>query len=235
MSINLISHLTLSHVNTLAHHVAQCEAWLALSGAGTNTTPLSYAALELRYAIERLAVHYWAGMVAGTPDESELLEIGSFKKIEARIYELAGHQLKINRGFDFAELLSSILGIKLALARPNMPLLRRHWHTCSEVCHIGWALATSVPDFVLKTHAELDTARLDIAAMVSGYQGIPRLDGSKMHQLQRDFIEGRIGEQEVREFVKAEGLNATFAAKPGAQETAVGTPIPAASLPLSKG
>lgn len=221
--------LALSHAPTLAHHITQAEAWLALSDSGQNTASLGYAALELRYAIERLAVHFWAGMIKGTNEEAELLEIGSFNKIEARIYELAGHQRKIDKGFEFAELLCRFLGITLSLAKPNIPLLKKHWHTCSEVCHIGWALASQSPEVIASTFAELQKARIEVAAMAAGYSAIPRLDGPRMHKLQRDYIDGAITEEDVRAFVVSEGLKAEYQATPSASAVPIGSPLQPAS------
>ena len=72
------------HQPGLAHHVRQGVAWLSASGEGENTAALSYAAFELRFAVERLAVHYWATLLDRKPEEQDLREIESFKRIERR-------------------------------------------------------------------------------------------------------------------------------------------------------
>lgn len=46
------------HQPTLEHHVQQGDVWLAAGAGGENTAALSYAALEYRFAIERLGLHY---------------------------------------------------------------------------------------------------------------------------------------------------------------------------------
>jgi hypothetical protein len=221
----------LSIVNSpgLQHHLVQAREWLAASSEGTNTAYLGYAALELRYSIERLAVHYWASLVICTEDKSELLNIGSFKTIEVRIYELAGHQRKIDRSFDFVELLGRLLGIDVPMTRPNISALSRHWHACSEVCHIGWALACVSPEVGPQTFKALEIAYHDVLPMVTGATNLVRLDGTKMHDLQRGYIEGTISDEDVRAFAMAEGLHARYVPPaPGTEPVLVGTPIPRA-------
>ena len=51
------------------------------NGAGENTAALSHAAFELRTALERLAVHYWATLLDRKPEEQDLREIASFKRV----------------------------------------------------------------------------------------------------------------------------------------------------------
>ena len=218
--------LALSHTPTLAHHVAQAEAWLSLADGGNNTAAVAYAALELRFAIERLAVHYWAGLVVGTEDESELMDIGPFNKIESRIYELAGHQKKIDRGFEFSEVLCAMIGVSLLTGKPNMPTLRRHWHGCSEMCHIGWALACVTPSVGQDSYDTLQKAKIDIAQMVAGIAGLPRMNSPTLHKLQRDFINGEANVEDIRAYVAAEGLHAQYTPAGGGQPIPMGTSIP---------
>lgn len=82
------------HQPQLAHHVRQGLAWLSASGNGENTAALSYAAFELRFAVERLVIHYWAALLDRKPEEQDLRDIQSFKRVERRIYELAGHRAR---------------------------------------------------------------------------------------------------------------------------------------------
>ena len=55
---------------------------MSASGAGENTAALSHAAFELRLAVERLAAHYWATLLDRKPEEQDLREIESFKRVE---------------------------------------------------------------------------------------------------------------------------------------------------------
>ena len=70
------------HQPELAHHDRQGVAWMSASGAGENTAALSHAAFELRLAVERLAAHYWATLLDRKPEEQDLREIESFKRVE---------------------------------------------------------------------------------------------------------------------------------------------------------
>ena len=70
------------HQPELAHNVRQGVAWVSASGEGENTAALSYAAFKLRFAVERLAVHYWATLLDHKTEEQDLREIESFKRVE---------------------------------------------------------------------------------------------------------------------------------------------------------
>src|SRR5512135_1231363 len=96
-----MADLSTQHNLDLAHHVRQGVTWLSMSSEGENTAALSYAAFELRFAIERLGVHYWAALLNRKPEEQDLRDIESFKRVERRIYELAGHQKEIDDHFEF--------------------------------------------------------------------------------------------------------------------------------------
>jgi hypothetical protein len=69
------------------------------SGQGANPVALSYAAFEFRLAIERLGIHYWGELLSRPLEEKDIRS--SFKKIEKRIYALAGHQKEIDGHFEF--------------------------------------------------------------------------------------------------------------------------------------
>lgn len=73
--------VALQHQTGLAHHVNQGRTWLGISTAGENTAALSCAALELRFAIERLAVHYWTTLLNGRPQDEDWKGVGSFKRL----------------------------------------------------------------------------------------------------------------------------------------------------------
>jgi hypothetical protein len=89
----------------LNYHYEEGKAWLANSEGGKNTTVLSYAAFEFRLAIERIGLQYWFALTPGGIEEISLRDIKSFKSIEKRIYQLAGHQRAIEARFEFASIL----------------------------------------------------------------------------------------------------------------------------------
>ena len=108
-----MADLRTHHQTELGHHVLQGQTWLTESAEGENTAALSYAALELRFAAERLAVHYWRALLGRRPVEVELRDIASFKRIENRIYELAGHQKEIDGHFEFMRVILSAMKIDI--------------------------------------------------------------------------------------------------------------------------
>jgi len=55
--------VSIQHHPDLMHHVRQGETWLSVSAEGENSAALSYAAFELRFAVERIAIHYWAALL----------------------------------------------------------------------------------------------------------------------------------------------------------------------------
>lgn len=221
-----MTKVALQHSPALTHHVGQAEAWLNVAESGKNTSALAYAALELRFAIERLAVHYWAGLIVGTESEAELMEIGGFKAIESRIYGLAGHQREINKRFEFVEIMSSMLGIPLPKGRPNLPVLRKHWHTCSEMCHIGWALACVSSEIATQSYKLLATVKSDLQDLVTGLTGWPVILDPSTKQLERNFIDGVATPEDVRSRLSASGLHAQYTAAPDAVPVSVGTAVP---------
>jgi hypothetical protein len=220
-----IRELALQQSPALEHHVNQARVWLAASEVGKSTVPLAYAALELRFAVERLAVHYWAGLVVGTDTEAELSDIGAFKSIENRIYQLAGHQREIDRSIEFSELMCSMLGLTLPKGRPNLPMLKRHWHSCSEMCHIGWALACVSPEIGHQSHAVLVAVMTDVDEMLKGTLGIPKIHDAITKEVERAFIAGQITPEEAKRRLSERGLQAEFTPVAGAAPVPLGVAV----------
>lgn len=126
----------------LKHHLEQAKAWLSVCDGGKNTSYLSYAAFELRLAAERLVLQYWADLHPNGIEDKDLRDIRSFKSIQARIYELGGNQKEIDALFSFYQILMRLLQIPSKIVTPNIGRLQRHWHDCSELCHISWSIAS---------------------------------------------------------------------------------------------
>ena len=85
----------------LDHHIVLGSQWLEASDEGKKTTYLSYAAFEFRLAIERLAVHYWAELKGDDLKDEDIRDIQSFKRLEKKLFALAGNQLQIDRHYEF--------------------------------------------------------------------------------------------------------------------------------------
>lgn len=129
----------------LGHHVRQGLAWLENSEGGRNTAALSYAAFDLRLGVERLAMQYWLDALGRNVVDNDVRTIWKFDRIEKAIYDLVGHQLEIDRTFEFMRVAMAALKIDAEMVTPRIGDLRTAWDNCSELCHIGGVLGLSDP------------------------------------------------------------------------------------------
>ena len=193
------------HQNSLAHHVDQAEAWLSQSADGENTALISYAALEVRFAVERLAVHYWASLLGRKPEEDDLRDTESFKRVERRIYELAGHQKEIDAHFEFMRIFLVAIKATLPLKTPNIGLLSKYWHVSSEYCHIAWPLVSSVPEARRVAFKALSDAVADLRANVQSL-GWPVLNDPSFRELRHRYVAGSASTDDVLSYVHTHGI-----------------------------
>lgn len=214
-----------SHQPGLGHHVSQGKAWLQVSAGGESTAALSYAALELRFAIERLAVHYWATLLNRRPETDELKDIESFKRLERRIYDLARHQREIDGQFKFMRVVLQALKIDEPLQTPSMGSLSRHWSTCSELCHITWPLGCSVPELRSTAYAELGKVANDLETHVTS-MGWPQLHDPSFIDLRDRFVRGEVGDDDVRDALTKSGIWARVEYPDGREPHFFGEAIP---------
>lgn len=212
------------HESALAHHVQQGVAWLSASAAGENTAALSYAALELRFAIERIAVHYWAALLNGKPEERDLRDIESFKRIERRIYELAGHQREIEGHFEFMRIVLRALKIDLHIETPNIGRLSSYWHDCSGLCHIAWPLGCSVPTLRQEAFSRLTDISSALTQHVNGV-GWPMVHDAAFTELRNEFIAGKATRADIQAHIKRTGLWARAEYPDGRPAHFVGDPV----------
>lgn len=155
-----MADISTHHKPDLAHHIRQGIAWLSASAEGEDTAALSYAAFELRFAIERLAVHYWRVLLNRKPAEQDLRDIESFKRIKGRIYELAGHQKEIDGHFEFTRVVLRAMKIDATLHTPQIGRLSSHWHECtSRECRETMSGESSVSRGSRKVRANLYSGR----------------------------------------------------------------------------
>jgi hypothetical protein len=127
--------LSLSRHLGLDYHVAEARAWLGLGTDGQAFTPLAYAGFELRLAIERILLQYlYSSDPAGLKTEALRL---TGKKLERRIYQVAGNQRQVDARIRVVEILFEMLGKPGTLARPRLGDLARDWEYCSGFCPCG--------------------------------------------------------------------------------------------------
>ena len=213
------------HQPELAHHVRQGVAWLSASGEGENTAALSYAAFELRFAVERLAVHYWAALLDRKPEEQDLREIESFKRVERRIYELAGHQREIDGHFAFMRVVFGAMKIDAPFHTPQIGALSKYWHECSELCHIAWPLSCAVPEVRTAAFSMLTEVAEVLSAHVQSL-GWPVLKDSAFAELRNRFIAGEATAEDVLAHVQRTGIWARAEYTDGRSPHFVGEPVP---------
>ena len=219
-----MNDVILQHKLDLAHHVNQGVAWLSASAEGENTAALSYAAFELRFAVERLAVHYWAVLLNRKLEERDLLDIQSFKRVERRIYELAGHQNEIDRHFEFIRIVLGAMEIDAPFYTPNIGNLSRYWHECSELCHIAWPLSCSVTKVRKDVFVNLTEISRSLSAYVSSL-GWPVLKDDAFKVLEKNFVAGISSSDDVLAYIQRTGLWARTEFPDGRPSQFVGEPV----------
>jgi len=188
------------------HHVEQGQAWLQVVEGGKNTAALSYAALEFRFAIERLAIHYWALLLGRTPTDGDLKTIESFKTVERAIYDLAGHQAQINGHFEFMRIMLDLIQAKVPMHTPNIGQLSRYWHMCSEMCHVAWVLGSTVPEAQAGASHTLTEVGKVLSDHMSTASSWPSIEHPPLLELRERFIRGEATESAVRETLAKGGL-----------------------------
>ena len=213
------------HQPDLAHHVHQGKAWLSASAEGENTAALSYAAFELRFAVERLAIHYWAALLDRKPEEHDLRDIESFKRVERRIYELGGHQGEIDGHFAFMRIVLCAMRIDMPFHTPKIGSLSKYWHECSELCHIAWPLSCAVPELRKAAYSALAEIAEALAVHVQSL-GWPVLRDAAFANLRDKFIAGDATADDVLAHVQRTGLWAKAEFTDGRAAQFVGEPVP---------
>lgn len=219
-----MAQLSLRHQSDLSHHIIQGSIWLAASVEGEETAALSYAAFELRLGIERLAVHYWASLLNRKPEADDLYDIGSFKRIEKRIYELAGHQKEIDGHFEFMRIVLGALQINSSFLTPQIGKLSGYWHDCSELCHVGWPLACSVSEVQKAAFESLTEIAKALSAQVAS-MGWPVLQDAAFVDLRNRFVGGKASRDDVLAFIRRTGLWARAEYPDGKAPHFVGEPV----------
>lgn len=200
-----MADVSLRHNPDLAHHVSQAIVWLSASADGENTAALSYAAFELRFAVERLAVHYWESLLDRKPEQDDLRDIESFKRVERRIYELAGHQREIDGHFEFMRVVLEAIKIDMPLHTPRIGELSKYWHECSELCHIAWPLSCAVPEARKIAFSTLTEISHTLGEQVRSL-GWPVLKDAAFTDLRNRFIAGKASAGDVLAHLQRTGI-----------------------------
>jgi hypothetical protein len=212
----------------LTPHIQEGWAWLRKSDLGRRSTMLTYAAFELRLAVERLTLEYLKRAEGDQlrPEHLEALSLLRLRKIKKRIYELAGHQRIIDRKFRVFEIMFEMMDMPIRVATPNLNQLSKYWHRCSHFCHVGWSLraASSQIDLgqafesLIEIHGYLAQHSQQLIAWASF------LDPNAT-QMQQKFVSGEITEEGVRAYFRKVGLWARVT-RPDGKNEFVGKAVP---------
>lgn len=218
---------SLTRSRQIGYHCAEAEAWLAASNSGVNTTPLAYAAFELRLEIERIAVEMLVRIRGDRLFPEDLRSIASFKRLEDRIYELAGNQQLIDRKVAFINMMLAALQLEQRMQRINVGELKEAWHDCSQLCHIEWSLLVDSPMAVAvgeEAFGIISKIQLRVRAIVDGGVSWFRVADASFADLQERYVRGDIDEANVIVWFAERGLWSTIT-DPDGSSRVVGVPI----------
>jgi hypothetical protein len=193
-----------------------------------NCSP--WRGITVRLAVEPLFVlawnrcSAWRGIRNRRPEEHDLRDIGSFKRVEHRIYELAGHQQEIDGHFEFMRVVMGALKIDWPLHTPKIGELSKYWHECSELCHIAWPLSCTVSELRKTAFSALTDIAQSLSAQVSSL-GWPVLKDAAFSDLRSRFVAGEAHADDVLAYVRRTGLWARAEFTDGRPPQFVGEPV----------
>ena len=196
----------------LGHHVSQARAWLDAVENRKNSAFVSYAAFEIRLAVERICMQYYVKLIENKTAKLNPSKLQSFKSMQKEITRIVGKQDIINKQFEFARTVLKLLGINISMPTPNFERLIKIWADCSDPCHISWNLIEAsgkeFPNFDpvadLTAYAnELDTY---IAATAYWFQ----IHDNGLANLRNRFECGENIKAELNEYLQKTGMKATY-------------------------
>jgi hypothetical protein len=219
---------SLTRSRQIGYHCAEAELWLAASNSGVNTTPLSYAAFELRLEIERIAVELLLRIQGGRLLPEDVHSLGTFRRLEDRIYELAGHQRAIDRKVEFINLMLTALQLEQPLQRIHVGDLKEAWHDCSKLCHVEWSLIVDSPtsaEVADEAFGIISDIQRRVRSIVDNGVTWFKLADQSFADLQERYVSGQVDAEYVRTWFAERGLWSTITGPDGAVSF-VGVPIP---------
>jgi hypothetical protein len=201
-------HLPLDRVLPLDHHLSQACAWLDLSDSGNHSVPLSYAAFEFRLAIERLTFELLFFIRSQQLDADDKKSMKSFKNMEKRIHEFAGHQQQMDITINFINIVFNEAGSSINIAKIALGTLHTHWSECSDLCHFTWNLLVCGPDVAIRGEAykQLTVIRDFLKTNLSSIVTWPRIHEPWFADLQNSYVRGEATEEVVRSHLRQTGV-----------------------------
>jgi len=199
---------------------------MTLSESGRNTAAMGYAAYEFRLCIERIAYQYWRELLGNNLTEKDLADLKSFKSMENRIYGLAGHQQAIDRHFEFGRELLLVLRIDQRVSTPKFGVLSKHWHTCSELCHLSWTLVSANASVASERFSQLRAVEGCLAELLASPARWPQFSDPEFLALRERYINGAASSVDIDAYAKSKGLYAVYRPNDGSASKFVGVPVP---------
>ena len=213
-------NLALELDTSVRAHFLQGEEWLNFCEQGQLSRPLSYAGFEFRLALERLAIELLLRIRNGKFESEDQKYLHKVDNINNRIREIAGNQLEIDRKVDFMNLVMAKARIPFRIAKINLGQLAKHWHSCSDLCHISWTVVSKDTNFresayqmLVQTHEFLANTYKSVVTWFD-------LQEKLFVDLQTAFVSGEIGVDEVEQKLDETGVWGLYIAPDGTKQFA---------------
>ncbi len=225
--MSIVDTISLDRNIEMNHFISQARGWLEQSEEGKHSVAISYAAFEIRLAVERICMQYYVKLIGAKEAKASSNELGSFKKMKAKIFSVAGHQKEINKQFEFTRCLLKALNINAVVPTPDLGRLSAIWHDCSEACHIFWnvAEATEYERGEYKPYTDLVAYADELEQIANSTVAWLNSITPQMRVLM-DKLEGMEDcEKLIRKHFSKEGLWAKFEPADGSPGYLIGDPI----------
>lgn len=182
---------------------------------------VSYAALELRFAIERLTIHYWFLALNRKPTDDEIENLG-FKHVRPKLQAAAKRPMALRR-LELIKILLDALKLDVTLEPPDISKIHRYWDACGEMLHAPWTLGASLQEVQTDAFRQLSEIH-EYLVKLATTPTWPNFEG-EFGVLADRFLAGEIGESEIREVILKSGMHATYYPPNGGDAMFVGEPV----------
>lgn len=200
-------HLELKRRIIIDHHIKQGNTWIKMSDSGKNTAALSYAAFEFRLAIEHIMLFYW---IMEQDEESRIKnkgDISEFAKMRNRIRKIRGNNKILWRQRKFTMLILKSLKIDGKFHLPEFGEFDRNYQICSDLCHIEWTVYSTDFDVQEKYYEKIYSVGEFCMKCVSGLFSLLREgENKRFNEIREKYVLEEIGDDEVLEYIKENGL-----------------------------
>lgn len=194
----------------LGYHISAGHAWLLYGRAALLDSPLVYAALEYRCAIERLVLEYWGCISDFAPDPDDVERLDAHK-LHLKLLEYVSEKQdpkrermrKLKRIMRFNKVMGEETGADKPVSEPDFDELMRYWADLSRYCHSFKSPDSSWNSrhFVVESYRKLGEVHDHLVNLcVKQYLGGAPVEKMppEMRALRQRFIDELIDEDTVR-------------------------------------